>query len=79
MTASSDFKAFWWPNIAAPEDGRTPVRLGNTPLTLAPGRSQPPSFEAASTPCSGPLAIGGSKMRPLSGQSRRRRGGKSPT
>ena len=34
MTASLNFKAFWWPDIAAPEDGRIPVRLGNTSRTL---------------------------------------------
>ena len=31
------FQVFWWPNIAAPEDGRTPARLGNIP-SMHPGR-----------------------------------------
>ena len=35
MTASLDFKAFWRPDIAAPEDGRTPARLDNTPNRCA--------------------------------------------
>ena len=34
--AFTEFKAFRWPNIAAPEDGRTPDHLGNTSLTLPP-------------------------------------------
>ncbi len=43
MTASLNFKTFWWPNIAAPEDGRAPARLGiSAPIAPSPVR-----------PCSG--------------------------